>query len=230
LVRSAEAIAPVLSRSREQSVGQSILQSIQATHDTVATNTNLGIVLLLAPLAKVPAEVSLREGITEVLELLSLADSVDVFKAILLAKPGGLGQASEQDVRASPTLPLRAVMALAADRDLIARQYRDAYHDVFTLALPTLLAEVSRGLDLESAVVWTHVTLMARFPDSLIERKYGCDVARQVQDRASVALAEKSNEALGTLDAWLVERRLNPGTTADLIAATLFVALRERLI
>jgi triphosphoribosyl-dephospho-CoA synthase len=181
-------------------------------------------------LAKVPAEVSLREGITEVLELLSLADSVDVFKAILLAKPGGLGQASEQDVRASPTLPLRAVMALAADRDLIARQYRDAYHDVFTLALPTLLAEVSRGLDLESAVVWTHVTLMARFPDSLIERKYGCDVARQVQDRASVALAEKSNEALGTLDAWLVERRLNPGTTADLIAATLFVALRERLI
>src|SRR5690606_598239 len=112
-----------LARSGELGVGPAVLRAIEATRQRVRTNTNLGIALLIAPLAAVPREQSLLEGIGDVLSGLTLADSLVVFEAIRLAAPGGLGEAPEQSVHQLPTLPLREVMRLAADRDRIARQY-----------------------------------------------------------------------------------------------------------
>ncbi len=102
-----------------------MLDAIRATRRVVATNTNLGIVLLLAPLAAVPRDNRCAQGIPAVLDALTVEDARDVFAAIRLASPGGLGQAAEQDVADEPSLPLRQIMALAADRDLVARQYAD---------------------------------------------------------------------------------------------------------
>src|SRR5262249_6953825 len=114
---SAAAIAPVLQSAPARRVGETVLEAIRATRGVSGTNTNLGIVLLLAPLATVPEGEDLQTGVRSVLAALDVADSRHVYEAIRLANPGGMGQVSAQDVHTEPTLPLPAIMAFAATRD-----------------------------------------------------------------------------------------------------------------
>lgn len=227
-LKSAAAIAPVMEAACRQRVGETILAAVQATREVTPTNTNLGIILLLAPLATVPAGKPLRAGLRRVLDRLDVEDARRAYEAIRLARPGGLGEVSEQDVSVEPTRPLREVMALAAERDLVAAQYANGFAEVFDEAVPELLVSLrERRLSLESALGAVHLSLLARHLDSLVLRKCGMEEARAVQARArQVAEDSLSVEAF---DAWLREggHRRNPGTTADLLAAALFVALRE---
>src|SRR5687768_40558 len=65
---SAEAIAPVLGRAPGRPLGETILEAVVATKQRVGRNTNLGMILLLAPLAAVPESEELRPGAGRVLE------------------------------------------------------------------------------------------------------------------------------------------------------------------
>ncbi len=201
----------------------------------VSSNTNLGIVLLLAPLAAVPRHQSLRGGIGNVLNALTVEDSRQVFEAIRLVKPGGLGRVSDQDVVAEPTLPLRQIMALAAERDWVARQYANDFEDVFDCGLPALLDGFRRFDNLDEAIVFTQLTLLSRLGDSLILRKRGLEEAAAARDMAKGVLdagwptTHLGREAFETFDAWLREfgNARNPGTSADLVTACLFAEFRE---
>ncbi|MSR52485.1 MAG: triphosphoribosyl-dephospho-CoA synthetase [Gemmataceae bacterium] len=218
-------------------LGSSILRAIRATRGSVPTNTNLGIVLLLAPLSKIQGE-HLRAGVRDVLAHTTIEDSEQVFEAIRIASPGGLGEAKEQDVRDTPTLPLRDIMALAADRDLIARQYANGFQDVFDLGVPALLDGWARFGEIEPAIQHCQLVWLANHPDSLILRKRGPEIAEVASRQASAILELGSigtlagREAYAEFDGWLRAdgHARNPGTTADLIAACLFVAFRERTI
>ena len=139
----------------------------------MSTNTNLGILLLLAPLTKAAAGADLRAGLPRVLDDLDVEDARLVYEAIRLANPGGLGRAPEQDVRDEPTQTLREVMALAADRDGIARQYANGFRDVFDDGAPAVLEGIAQTGSMEGAIVYAHLHLMARHPDTLIARKRG---------------------------------------------------------
>lgn len=235
---SAALAGPVLAGAAAVGVGQTILDAVTATRAAVSTNTNLGMILLLAPLAAAPAGRSLRRGVETVLSGLSQDDSRRAFEAIRLASPGGLGDAEEEDVRNEPTRPLREVMSLAADRDLIARQYRDGYADVFKTGLPAVARGLGQSGRLETAVVRCHLEWLAAFPDSLIVRKCGAATAAEASRRAGGVLAAgwpktpAGQAALDDLDAWLREdgHRRNPGTSADLVCASLFAALREGVL
>lgn len=224
---SAAAIAGPLDRAATIGVGASVLEAVEATRRVVATNTNLGMILLLAPLACVAEGVPIREGVAEVLRRTTVADAVAVYRAIRLARPGGLGRVDDQDVAAEPSVTLRDAMHMAADRDLVARQYANDYADLFDLALPAL--REARGEDLESAIVAAFLATLAARPDTLIARKRGMTVAEEASRRASEALATGD---VAALDAWLRAdgHARNPGATADLIAATLFVGLRDGTI
>jgi triphosphoribosyl-dephospho-CoA synthase len=236
-LHSAAAIAPVLDSARSRRVGETVLQCIQATRGVTRANTNLGIVLLLAPLAVVPQMEDLRTGLNRVLGELDVADTQAVYQAIRLAKPGGLGRVSEQDVSREPTLPLREAMALAADRDLIARQYVTCFREVLDDGVPALLGFLERLPlpSLEEAIIYCHLHLMANYPDSLIARKCSQVESQEAAGRAGEVLAKfwESKDVrwveLAKLDAWLRAdgNRRNPGTTADLVTACLFIALRE---
>jgi triphosphoribosyl-dephospho-CoA synthase len=236
--RSAAAIAPIINSAAERPVGATVLQAIEATSEVVASNTNLGIVLLLAPLAVVPRHFSLRDGIEMVLDALTVEDSRQVFAAIRLAKPGGLGVRANHDVRKEPTLPLRDVMALAADDDLVARQYLNCFHEVLVEGMPALAQGLDRLRSLEAAILYTQLSLLAKHPDSLILRKRGWDEASEASRRARAVLdagwptAPAGRAAFAELDTWLraVRHTRNPGTTADLVTASLFAALREGII
>jgi triphosphoribosyl-dephospho-CoA synthase len=234
---SAAAIAPILETASQRRVGQTILECVQATRSITSTNTNLGIILLLAPLATVPDSENLRTGLKRVLADLDVTDSRAVYQAIRLAKPGGLGQVPEQDISQEPTLPLGDLMAMAADRDMVARQYTTSYSEVLNDGLPELLSALGKqpAITLEEAIIYCHLCLMARHPDSLIARKTGAAEAHEASRRAGIALdrfwidSESRWQELTKLDAWLRAKAnsRNPGTTADLVAACLFIALRE---
>jgi triphosphoribosyl-dephospho-CoA synthase len=223
---SAAVIAPVMERACGRRIGETVLQAVQATRRVVRTNTNLGIILLLAPLAAVGNDI--RSEVHRILVGLDVEDSRLVYEAIRVAAPGGLGRVENQDVGTEPSLPLREVMALAADRDLIARQYTNDFAEVFGAASDALLAGLRRSGSLEEAIIEAHLHVMCDHPDTLIARKAGPEVAAEAARRAGEAL-HVGGDALAEFDAWLRAdgRRRNPGTTADLITAGLFVLLRQ---
>jgi triphosphoribosyl-dephospho-CoA synthase len=234
---SAVAIGPAISRAAEKGVGATVLAAIQATRGVTATNTNLGTVLLLAPLAAVAERVSLRDGVVGVLDRLTADDTRLVYEAIRLAQPGGLGRVADMDVTDQPPSDLREAMAAAADRDLVARQYVNGFQTVLDEVVPWLLEGVRAEWSLTDAILHTQLRILSQYPDSLIQRKCGLPMARQASERAQWALdcgrpgEPGFEQALSDLDFWLRSdhHRRNPGTTADLIAAGLFVGLREQL-
>jgi triphosphoribosyl-dephospho-CoA synthase len=235
---SAAAIGPVFDAAASRSVGATILEAIRATRDVVKTNTNLGIVLLLAPLAAVARENELRSGVADVLKHLTVEDARLAYEAIRLAVPGALGKVESEDVSTEPTQTLLDVMKLAAERDGIARQYATGFRDIFDDGLPALTSALERLGSLEAAIIHCHLTWMAKHPDTLIARKRGqaeaeesAVRARQVLD-AGWPMTEAARAALADLDRWLRElgSQRNPGTTADLVTACLFAALRDDTI
>jgi triphosphoribosyl-dephospho-CoA synthase len=234
---SAAAIAPVMTMACQQRVGTTVLEAVQATRRVVHSNTNLGMVLLLAPLAAVPEGEDVRSGVRRVLAGLDVEDARLAYRAIRLAAPGGLGDAREQDVRTEPTQSLRAGMTLAAPRDLVARQYANDFTEVFD-SVATLLRGLSATGSLERAILFAYLSLLAQHPDTLIARKRGRQEAEEAARRARAVLeAEWPQTAEGwntftELDTWLRAEghQRNPGTTADLITASLFVALRQEHI
>jgi triphosphoribosyl-dephospho-CoA synthase len=238
LIFSAVAIGPAMERATTQSLGNTILSAVQATRAAVATNSNLGTILLLAPLAAVPRERSLDDGVTEVLSRLNPTDARLVYEAIRLARPGGMGTVNAADVSGKPPEDLLSAMRLAAERDLVARQYANGFREVFDVVAKTLAAGLERGWTVDSAIVHAQLAVMSQFPDSLIARKCGPALAQQAADRAAAVLQCGSPEddefwqAAGDLDFWLRSdgHRRNPGTTADLIAAGLFVLLRDGIM
>jgi triphosphoribosyl-dephospho-CoA synthase len=231
MVRSALALGPVFARrrARTRGVGALILDGVRATARVTDANTNLGIVLLFAPLVRAEAtrqaDESLRSATERILGQLDLDDATAAFAAIVQARPGGLGEAPEHDVRAPAHISLREAMAAAAHRDNIASEYATGYAIVFDTGLPLLAEAFAGGGSTLDAIVSLHIGLLASHPDTLIERKAGAAAAKAVTAAAGEVLAGVLT--LEDFDASLRggDHRLNPGTTADLVAATLLVAL-----
>jgi triphosphoribosyl-dephospho-CoA synthase len=235
---SGVAIGPIMDRASQLPLGQTVLQAVQATQQLVASNTNLGMILLFAPLASVPASMTLAEGIPQRLRDLGPADAALVYQAIRLAKPGGIqprdDEIREHDVADAAPPDLLTAMEAAADRDLVAKQYTNGFHEVLHVVVPWLL-EPSADMRLSDRIVHTHVRLMHAYPDCLIARKCGHLVAEESSARAAVVLdagtpgSEAYVRAISDLDFWLRSdgTRRNPGTSADLVAAGLFVLLRD---
>ena len=230
-VQSARCSAEVLG-TPGLSLGERILGSIEATRAVVGCNTNLGIVLLCAPLAQAALEGDpqrpLHTRLEEVLSAAGIDDTEHVFAAIRLAAPAGLGASDRHDVRSSANAPLIAVMREAEDRDRVARQYARCFEDVFDLGLATLARSRARWPPAH-AVVALYLAFLARFKDSHIERKLGSVAAEGVRLEAfrlmesleSSKSSEMNVEELAHFDRSLKRRGINPGTSADLTVATL---------
>ncbi len=236
---SAIAIGPAFGSTDQASVGRIILNAIADTRRLVRSNTNLGIILLLAPLAKACARASdpgsVREHLTGVLHSLSVEDARLAYAAIRLARPGGLGRVAESDVSAEPAITLLQAMDLAAGRDSIANEYVTNYSITFEIGWPALRDALSRGAGFSTAIVHAYLTILSRVPDTLIVRKMGIKAARRVSQRALAVLdrggvfTEQGRAALSVMDGELrsEDHSCNPGTTADLTVAAIFLALLE---
>jgi triphosphoribosyl-dephospho-CoA synthase len=239
MVRSAIAIGPELGRAGERGVGETVLATVRASRGVAPANTNLGIALLLAPLAKAAlAGGPLRPALSATLAALDVADARAGYEAIRLAGAGGLEERVEHDVRAEPAVGLREAMAAAAGRDAIAAEYVSDFALTFDAGTPALGAALADGLAVRAAIVELHLRLLATTPDTLIARKLGVEAAARVSAGAREALSAggvrtaAGRQAVERFDASLRDpgNALNPGTTADLVTATLFVAMVEGML
>ena len=234
-LHSAIASAEALCNPLSSNVADNIYDAVACTQAVVRHNTNLGILLLLGPLVAFPKHVPLQQELPKLLRAWTVKDTETVYRAICLAKPGGLGTSKEQDVAKVPTVTLREAMQLAAERDMIAKQYVTDYADVFNFGVPALLDGFTKFGCIEAAIIHCQLCWLAEYPDSLIARKCGVDVANVVQIQAQEVLrlgglatlaARRAGVAFDT-NLRVEGSRRNPGTTADLIAACLFIALRD---
>ena len=231
---SADAAAPFIAEPRA-SVGGRIEAAVAATWKTVGKNTNLGIVLLCAPLAAAAPTGDLQAGVAKILAGLDRQDANLAFAAIRRAAPAGLGRSAVHDVHAEADCTLLQAMQAASASDRIAWNYANGFHDIFGPGL-----QILRQARLAHAPAWwptlrVYMHYLAAFPDSHVARKFGLLRAQEVQARAALLskpLAVGTEAAallpsLLALDADLKKAGLNPGTSADLTVATLFA---ERLI
>ncbi len=243
---AAAAAAPAISSHGER-VGRRVLNAVTASFQAAGCNTNLGIVLLCAPVAaaieklerskphnaretRTEAVTQLRQSLALVLADLNQTDATDAFAAIALANPAGLGDAPSEDVKDPPTDTFLRAMQLAAHRDRISRAYATDYADIFTLGMPAYETALAIAERPDLAITTLHMTYLAAFEDSHIARKHGLEAANMVRREATElsGLFEPTTppaafEALLAFDNSLKQRGLNPGTTADLVVATLFI-------
>jgi len=239
MLRSAIAVGPELACAGERGVGETVLAVVEASRRVAPANTNLGIALLLAPLAKAALDGGpLRARLGATLRALDVADARAAYAAIRHSGASGLHERVEHDVRSAPAVGLRDAMASAAERDSVASEYVTDYALTFDTGVPALVAALADGLAVREAIVELHLRLLERAPDTLIARKRGAGAAARVSAAAREVLAAggvrtpEGRRALRSFDASLREpgNALNPGTTADLVTATLFVALVEGML
>jgi triphosphoribosyl-dephospho-CoA synthase len=231
---AARASANPLTEPR-QPVGMRIFNAVEASMKVALTNTNLGIVLLCAPLAAAAEQQGkkFRDALRRVLDGLDRQDASYAFRAIVLAGPGGMGTEAINDIRSEPGCTLRAAMAQAEHRDRIARAYVTTFEDIWSLGLPALARAEADQLTDWWPVIAVYLEYLAAFPDSHIVRKWGRTEAEWVQKAASALLAQQRLDRMDqtallqqllALDRRIKTRGLNPGTSADLTVATIFAA------
>ena len=168
------------------------------------------------------------------LDATTIDDARDVYAAIRRAAPGGLGRVEAQDVASEPTMTLLDVMRLAAGRDGIAREYATGFEITFETGAPALGRARRDGLSWDDAVVETFLAAARRGRRTRTSsRRGGAALAAEVSRRARAALAAggvrsaAGRRAIDEMDLALRDPRhtANPGTTADLTAAAIFVVL-----
>lgn len=235
--KSAAAAAPVMGKA-SLPVGKRILKAVEATKKAVGQNTNLGIVLLAAPLATAALDREngdLKARVGDILETLTVEDARDAYRGIRMAAPGGLGDVPAHDVAKTPRVTLLEAMRAAELRDRIAWNYAHGLSDIFGLGLPWLTQARERWGNSPFAATRVYLGFLAHLPDTLIERKFGAGAAASLLEEArpleagllECALPEDMAAPLMAFDAALKERGLNPGTSADLTVATIFAAALE---
>lgn len=233
-IHSAEVSAPALCDDQlfgSRTLGQRILQALQATHAKVGCNTNLGMILLAAPVVQACLqypEQSLKTSLQQVLQHTTVDDAAQVYAGIRLVSPAGMGQRDEHDVTQAPQITLLNAMQIASTHDMVARQYVDGYANIFSVAMPLYQDCEQRWQRPAWALTAVYLHWLSSVPDSHIARKYGEAKAAEIQQTASehfqafIAL-ENPKHYLPELLKWdqsLKQARINPGTSADLTVMT----------
>jgi triphosphoribosyl-dephospho-CoA synthase len=238
-IDSAEVSAPVLCDDEQfgyRTLGQRIFAALDATYTKAGCNTNLGIILLAAPIVQAALQYThlpLQAGLQQVINVTTVEDAGHVYAGIRLVNPAGMGARNEHDVSQQPQITLVEAMQLASAQDMVARQYVEGYDQVFSQALPLYRTYIERWQRPAWALTAVYLYWLSAVPDSHIARKYGEMIALEVQQAASehaqafMALDNPKNymPALLRWDQALKQEKLNPGTSADLTVVTAMLAM-----
>ncbi len=235
-IRSAEICTPILCE-RTTRFGRRILDAVHDTMTEVGYNTNLGMLLLFVPIIRAVEDIQpdgiygLRQGLSKVLREIDRADTEDVFNAIRLANPGGLGHADRHDVGERPDCGLIEAMRAASERDYIAAQYVHGFEDVVSTGFNNIKYFVNCWNSVEWATVACYLVFMSSLQDSHIRRKFGVQTAEYVRTTATpiadrftrIAEPDTMRDELMDYDRDLKKKNINPGTSADLTVASVLV-------
>jgi len=220
--------------------GSLILEGVQAWKDwNLSSNTHFGSLVLMIPIALAAGTASRQGGdlesdLPEILEKTTVQDAVDFYRAFELAGARvtevelfSLMDPGSENALCQSEKTLLELMRLSMGHDIVAREWATNYRRSFLLA--ERLAEQTEKFGLNDGVVRTFLEALAEVPDSLISAKFGPEKARQVSRQAAQALADSTLEKARQMDCDLLGQDINPGSTADLIAASLFISLLRDL-
>jgi len=228
---------------KEAKLGKYILQAVKETDNWIANNTNLGIIMLLTPIA-MSAAISnnldqLRENINNLVINSTVIDAVALYDAISIADAGGMGEQEDFDVRSSDStqeliennLNIFDVLSISSSWDSLAMELTNKMPVTFDTGFPTFF-KLKKEFSINLATVITFLTILSQVPDTLISRKYGDEKAKEVSALAMDVLNSKDidddmiefNKKLIEFDDYLFENKLNPGTTADLTASSIMIS------
>lgn len=234
-IKSADVTADIIANS-DLSLGERIFYAVEATQQAVGQNTNLGVLLLCAPLIDAALHMdddqSLLQSLNNTLSELTIDDAQFVAKAIVLANPAGLGDASQYDVHEKPNVTLFEMMQVAQDRDRIAWQYANAYQDIMGFGITRYADAMIKWENPAWAATALYLGFLTRNHDTHVIRKYGETLAEALLQEAydieqmywatdNPKLVQKQ---LLSWDATLKQRGINPGTGADLTVATILTS------
>ena len=220
-------------------LGKYILEAVAETDRWIRNNTNLGIVMMTTPIA-VAAAISddfdeIRPNVVKLMANTSVDDACDLYDAINIADAGGMGDQDEYDVASDNAKQelrdnnqtMYDVLKISAPWDMLAREMTSDMPAVFEIGYPTY-HNLKKEKSLNDACVLTFLTILSQVPDTLISRKYGSDEALKISMMTRDLLKMKDSgdfaERLQEFDDYLFENHYNPGTTADLTAASIFVS------
>jgi triphosphoribosyl-dephospho-CoA synthase len=222
-------------------LGELILAAVRETNKWVDNNTNLGIIMMLTPLSAAAAMsddfFQLRSNFTKIMSYTTPDDAVNLYKSIALADAGGMGEREDLDVTSDQSqielqenkINMFDILKISADWDLLASELTTSMPVTFETGFPTF-KRIHTNYGINSATVQTFLTILSQFPDTLISRKYGLQKAQQVSREAKKILdlggilTPEGKNALRNFDKELALNKLNPGTTADITAASIMVA------
>ena len=218
----------------DYSLGERILNSIKITRSKIKTNTNLGIILLCAPIIHACIyfnNLTMREGIKKILSSSTVKDTQDLCMAINISAPGGLGTREIYDTASKPTVSILEIMNHSASYDRISYQYSHDYSDIFDFIIPRLVFLNKKHNSLDISLSLMFMEILAKIPDSHISRKFDDKIAKKTSNNASDLLKILDREyspdyladRLNNLDYEYKKKGINPGTTADLLVASLMI-------
>lgn len=223
------------------SIGKYILEAVKETDKWIANNTNLGIMMMCIPIA-CSAAISnnfneLQDNIGLLMDNTTVEDAVNLYDAISLADAGGMGDQEDFDVMSEKAKDeLRAnnqtmldVLEISAGWDRLANELSSKMPVCFDIGYPVFSEIKSAEGSINKATVLTFLNILSEIPDTLISRKYSDETAQKVSNEVKKLLKSKNNdlffiEKLKEFDEYLFVNKYNPGTTADLTAASIFIA------
>lgn len=231
-IKSADVTADIIAQP-DLSLGERIFYAVEATQQAVGQNTNLGVLLLCAPLVdaalNADGQQTLQQALNDTLMQLSVEDAKSVASAIVLANPAGLGNSDLHDVRKEPSVTLLELMESAQKQDRIAWQYANAYEDVLGFGVGRYSDAMSKWQNSAWATTALYLGMLTLNPDTHVIRKYGQTLAdalsKEALDIETVYWQTDNPKLVQKLllewDESLKMRAVNPGTSADLTVATL---------
>ena len=225
-------------------LGELIKDAVIETNNWVENNTNLGIIMLLTPLsaaAGMSSDVSeIQDNVDEIMQSTTSQDAINLYDAINIADAGGMGQRDEYDVGSDSAkqqlmdkdINMYDVLDLSSQWDMLAYELTRSMPITFDIGYPTFKG-VKESDGINKATVQTFLTILSIYNDTLIARKYGVEEAQKVSEDANLIISEggiltdKGRHMIDKFDDDLIEKDLNPGTTADLTASSVMVALLD---
>lgn len=244
---AAHAIGEALDRSQTLGLGDTVLACTVAMLNEVQVNTSLGTLLLIVPLAICDAEcgdaaatgdasvqrdevrIPSDSSMVAYLSRTHAADARRIYEAIAACKPGGLGASKTWDVHSQPPENILVAMRIASEWDDVALQYANGFLQVAEYGR-RLKSMLEGGCLLSDAIRSLQIEILAERPDSLIVRKHGKEQGERIMQHARACLQSGPYGSPAYEAQWAAldqelrnpSKRMNPGTTADLIAASLY--------
>ena len=235
-------------------VGKAIKSAIEDTMKWQKNeNTNLGVVMLLVPLTAAAGVTLAREGkigmknlrknLSEILKSTTYEDALNVYDAILIAEPGGLGDLAELDVKNEKSrkrirgeqISLYEIMKISSEWDGISKEWVTDMRITFEFGYPLIKRLYEKTKNMNTATVQTFLEILSKYPDTFVQRIHGKKIAEKISEKAKTTverggmLTSTGGAIVVKFDEELRKKDINPGTTADLVASSLMLAILDGL-